>query len=76
MESKSKRKMNLKRFFKQNVVTIIGVLVGTVGGYLYESHIGCSNGTCPIFSSPVFSSLWGAVFGGLLFNMFQRKEKK
>ena len=53
----------------------IGILTGVAGGYLYWQQIGCVSGTCPITSSPINSSLYGAMMGGLLFSMF-RKEKK
>ena len=39
---------------------------------------GLSTGTCPITSSPVNSSIWGAAMGGLLLSSFipERKEIK
>ena len=55
-------------YVKKNWVTIIGVVIGAAGGFLYWRFVGCSSGTCPITSSPVISSVWGAVLGGLLFS--------
>jgi uncharacterized membrane protein len=55
-------------------LTIIGVIVGALGGYLYYYFVGCASGTCAITSSPVNSTLYGSVMGGLLSNMF-KKEK-
>ena len=50
------------------------VLVGTVAGWCYWYFVGCASGTCPITSSPLNSSLYGAMMGGILGSMF-RKEK-
>lgn len=49
-------------------VLIIGLvtLVGAVGGYAYYYYVGCQSGTCAIASSPIFSTLLGAVLGGSL----------
>jgi len=60
---------------KKYGMIFIGMLVGIGGGYLYWQEIGCTTGTCPITSSPVNSSLYGAMMGGVLFSMF-KKEKK
>lgn len=67
METKNR----IKEFIKRNLLTLIGVGVGLVGGWLYWRLVGCESGTCPITASPVNSALWGAVFGGLLFSMFK-----
>ena len=53
-------------------LTLIGVMVGAIGGYLYFHFIGCSLGSCAITSDPVNSTLYGAVMGGLLLNTFQK----
>jgi xanthine/uracil permease len=63
-------------FFKRHALTVIGVLVGLVAGYLYWMKVGCLSGSCPITSSPVNSSLYGAMMGGLFFNMFQKDNKQ
>lgn len=61
----------LKRFW----LTGLGVVVGMVGGWLYYVYVGCTSGTCPITSSPVLSTFWGAMMGGLLFSMFQKEKR-
>ncbi|MEK6780554.1 MAG: DUF6132 family protein [Bacteroidota bacterium] len=53
-----------------------GILVGLSGGYLYWQQIGCVTGSCPITSSPVNSSLYGAMMGGLLFSMFKKEKNQ
>ncbi|HMW65505.1 MAG TPA: DUF6132 family protein [Chitinophagaceae bacterium] len=67
--------MAIANFFKKHFITIIGILIGAVGGYLYYHFVGCNSGTCTITSKPVNSTLYGALMGGLLFSIF-RKEKK
>nr|WP_321372730.1 DUF6132 family protein [uncultured Bacteroides sp.] len=65
----------IKKVFTQHWLTLLGVVIGALGGYLYWLYIGCSSGSCPITSSPLLSSMWGAVMGGLLFSIFKREEK-
>ena len=54
-------------------LTIIGVIIGSVGGYLYYHFVGCVTGSCPITSQPVNSTLYGALMGGLLVNSFKKE---
>lgn len=61
---------------KAIIVTGIGVVLGAVLGYLYYHYVGCASGTCAITSKPVNSTLYGAVMGGLVFNMFIKSPKK
>ena len=56
-------------------LTILGVIIGAVGGYLYYHYIGCASGTCAITSKPLNSTLYGAMMGGLFFNIFQKEKK-
>lgn len=55
-------------------LTIIGILLGAIGGYAYYHFVGCASGTCAITSKPLNSTLYGAVLGGLLLSNF-KKEK-
>ena len=61
----------VKAFFKKNWLTFAGLAIVAIGGFLYWKYVGCTTGTCPITSSPVNSTLWGALIGGLLFNLFK-----
>jgi len=61
-------------FLLKHKLTIIGVIAGAIGGYLYYNFIGCTNGTCAITSKPLNSTLYGAVLGGLLFSMFKKSK--
>jgi xanthine/uracil permease len=61
---------------KKYRLTIIGFLVGAVGGYLYYYFVGCSTGTCPITSNPWRMTLYGSLLGMLLFDMFRKEPQK
>ncbi len=63
-------------FILKHKLTITGVIAGSIGGYLYYHFIGCASGTCSITSKPFNSTLYGALMGGLLFNMFQKEKSK
>ena len=63
------------KFVENNILYIIGGIIGAVGGYLYYIYIGCDSGSCPITSSPTMSVIWGAAMGGLILSVF-KKEKK
>ena len=61
---------------KAIIITATGIIIGAVAGYLYYFYVGCFTGTCAITSKPLNSSLYGALMGGLLFNMFVKSPKK
>ncbi|MCL2596691.1 MAG: hypothetical protein FWD66_03335 [Paludibacter sp.] len=65
----------IKSFFKNNILTIIGVVIGGVGGFFYWLKIGCTSGSCPITSSPLMSSIWGMLMGGLILNLFEKRKQ-
>lgn len=60
-------------FIRSYYLVIIGVIIGAVAGYAYYYWIGCVSGSCPITSRPVNSTLYGALTGGLIVNMFKKK---
>ncbi len=66
----------IKDFLKRQWLTLTGIALGTLGGFLYWKFVGCTTGTCPITSSPVNSALWGAVMGGLLLSAFKNTAKE
>ena len=57
-------------------LTGIGIAIGALAGYGYYYFVGCASGTCAITSKPLNATLYGAVMGGLLFNMFVKDTKK
>jgi hypothetical protein len=65
-------------FIRKNAITIAGVILGLVGGYLYWQFIGCASGTCAIQSDPWKMTPYGGLMGGLTANLLQdmlRKKK-
>ena len=66
----------MKSLLKKNILKIIGILVGSVAGFLYYHFVGCASGTCPITSNPYLTVGYGALMGYLLFDMFRKKELK
>lgn len=64
------------QFEKSHFITMVGVLIGLAAGYVYWHEVGCLSGSCPITSSPVNSSIYGAFMGGLVFNMFHKEKIK
>lgn len=61
---------------KNNRLIIAGAAVGAIAGYVYWYFVGCESGTCPITSSPVNSTIYGIIMGGLLLSFFKKKQKK
>ncbi len=64
------------QFILNHKLTILGILLGAIGGYAYYHYIGCASGTCPITSRPLNSTLYGALMGGLLLNMLEKDNSK
>jgi len=64
------------QFINKHKLTGIGIIAGAIGGYLYYHFIGCNTGTCAITSQPVNSTIYGAIMGGLMFNIFKKENKK
>lgn len=65
--------MKLK-FLKNNKLALLGIIIGGILGYLYYYYIGCISGHCIITSSPVNSTLYGIIIGGLFLSIFENKK--
>jgi hypothetical protein len=68
--------IELKSIFNKYKFTIIGVIIGSIGGYLYYHFVGCNSGMCAITSKPVNSTLYGALMGGLMCNILKKEKTK
>ena len=66
----------MKNFISNNILYVIGAVVGAIIGFLYWNFIGCNSGSCAITSSPVNSSIYGALMGSLLLSIFKKEDKK
>jgi hypothetical protein len=65
----------MKKWFKSNILYFIGAIAGAIGGYFYWQQIGCASGSSAITSSPVNSTLYGALMGSLFFGIFKKEQK-
>lgn len=61
-------------FILKHKLTIIGIVAGAIGGFLYYYYVGCASGTCAITSKPINSTMYGAIMGGLFLNIFQKEK--
>jgi hypothetical protein len=61
----------MKKWLLNNKLTVIGAIAGAIGGYLYYYFVGCASGTCGITSSPINSTLYFAILGGLIVNLIK-----
>lgn len=61
-------------FVLKHKLTILGIIVGALGGYVYYYFVGCSSGSCSITSRPLNSTVYGALMGGLFLSMFKNEK--
>lgn len=65
--------LNMKKWLLNNKLTVIGAILGAIGGFLYYYFVGCVSGTCAITSKPLNSTLYGSILGGLFLNIFKKE---
>lgn len=73
-ENKQHILLRKKLFGRISYLTLIGLIIGAIGGYIYYAKVGCVSGTCAITSNPWMSIAWGGAFGYLVFDMFDKKK--
>ncbi|MCX6230162.1 MAG: hypothetical protein NTZ33_01340 [Bacteroidetes bacterium] len=73
MENIAKIFNKLKTIF--SVQSVIGAVIGMMGGFIYYLKVGCATGACPIKSNPWLMLLWGGLIGGLIGDIFTKKTK-
>lgn len=64
----------MKNWILKNKLSLVGILVGAISGFLYWNYVGCASGSCMITSKPLNSTLYGALMGFLLFGIFKKEE--
>jgi hypothetical protein len=64
----------MKKWLLNNKLTVIGAILGALGGFFYYYFVGCVSGTCAITSSPLNSTLYFSVLGGLITSMFKTND--
>lgn len=52
------------------LITIAGIIVGGVAGFLFYKFIGCTSGACPITRNPYLSTIYGMALGFLITRAF------
>lgn len=62
------------KFVLKYKLIAFGTIIGAIGGYAYYYFIGCSSGTCAITSNPVNSTIYGAIMGALLLDLFRKRD--
>ena len=65
----------MKKWLLNHKLIVVGVIAGAVSGYLYYYFVGCASGTCAITSSPLNSTLYFALLGGLIMNILKPEPK-
>jgi hypothetical protein len=48
---------------KKAVIIAIPALLSAGAGFAYYYYVGCNNGACAIASSPIISTVFGAIVG-------------
>jgi hypothetical protein len=66
----------MKKWFKNNKWSLIGIVLGAIAGYLYWLQVGCVSGTCAITSKPINSTVYGALMGYLVSGFFKKENRK
>lgn len=61
---------------KEKQLSILFLVLGGIGGFLYWKFVGCENGTCTIKSVWYWSTLWGAAMGYLVGDFISEILKK
>ena len=65
----------MKNWLVKNKLYFLGALIGAIAGFLYWKYVGCMTGTCAITSNPIRSTIYFAIIGALVFNLFSKQPK-
>ncbi len=64
----------MKKWFYQNKLPLLGIMLGAIAGFLYWQQVGCISGTCAITSRPINSTVYGAIIGFFVFGLFKKEN--
>ena len=62
-------------FLKNSAGSVLGLVAGGVGGYIYFMNVGCESGACEITSNPYLTIIWGSLLGYLIGSTFNKTNK-
>ena len=65
----------IKKIALDHILTVVGLGLGIIAGFLYWNYIGCSSGQCVIKSNPYYMTIYGGILGALTFNVFEKKKE-
>jgi hypothetical protein len=51
-------------------------VLGGIIGFVYWDSVGCESGTCAITSKPANSTIYFAILGAMVFNLFKKQQLK
>ena len=66
----------MKKITRKYLLIITGLVIEAIAGFVCWNFIGYSNGSCYIQSNPLRMTLYGALMGGLVLNIFQPKTNQ
>ncbi|MFA7583450.1 MAG: hypothetical protein WCZ46_07900 [Proteiniphilum sp.] len=63
-------------FLKKNILSLLGMVLGLLGGYCYWFYFGIYDGTSWLSSELWVNCLYGMLFGGLIGSYLATMDKK
>lgn len=77
-ENNGPEKNKFQEFLKKSfqIKHIIGLVAGTIGGYLYYYFVGCQSGSCALKSNPFYNIFLGLLIGYLIADFIPYPPKK
>ncbi len=72
------RIMSFIKKFRKIIIPrlLLGMFLGAISGFAYYYFIGCNSGSCAITSSPINSTLYGLLSGGVLFFKIREESEE
>lgn len=67
--------LKMKSWIVTHKKNFLLLLIGAIAGYCYWYFVGCESGSCAITSVWYRTTIYGAVMGWLVSDVFSKKEK-